>query len=70
MWVRNDDDQPIYVEYAGDCCVIKIERWEHRYYVSISSSEEPNDGEVPVRYFYSFQDARMFLTSLRRLIQK
>lgn len=65
--MRDENDEPYYMEKVEDTCVIKIERWEHGYYVMVEDNDTKES--VILRYFYYFQDARAFLTSLSRLMR-
>lgn len=69
-WTKDEDGQSHYMEAVSDYCLIKIERWEHGYYVSVSNRADPDETIVPLKYFYAFQDARAFLTSLVRLMKQ
>ena len=67
MWVKDENGDSYYMEKVEDICVIKIERWEHGYYVEVEDKD--TEQVVILKYFYYFQDARAFLTSLSRLIR-
>lgn len=69
MWYKDENGHSYYMETVSDCCVIKIEDWEHGYYVAVANPDEL-DNTIPLRYFYTFQDARAFFTNLSRLIKQ
>lgn len=70
VWVKDDEGQSHYMEMVSDYCLVKTERWEHGYYVAVSDRNDPDEIAVPLKYFYTFQDARSFLTNLVRLLKQ
>lgn len=69
MWTR-DDGVYRYVTTVEDSCVITIEPWEHGYYVAVRDIAATEGGaSITLKYFYSFQDARMFFTKLVNLMK-
>lgn len=69
-WAKNDEGHSYYREIVGDYCILKIEPWEHGYFVSVADKDDPEEVAVPIQYFYAFQDARALFTSLSRLIKR
>lgn len=69
-WTKDADGQSSYMETVGEC-IFKIDRWEHGYYVAVYEASVYNTEEeisIPLKYFYTFQDARIFFTQLIRLL--
>ena len=70
-WVKDDEGQSHYRKVINNCCVLKIEAWEHGYYVAVTSIDaEDDETDIPLSYFYTFGDARSFLTSISRLVNQ
>lgn len=67
-WAK-DDGHSYYMEDVSDCCILKIMRWEHGYLVEVTNKDDPEEQSIPLKYFYTFQDARAFFTALKRLLK-
>ena len=46
MWVKDENGDSYYMEKVEDTCVIKIERWEHGYYVEVEDENTIISPEV------------------------
>lgn len=69
-WTKDEEGHSHFKEAISDHCFIKIEPWEHGYFVSVANKDDPEEVAVVLQYFYTFQDARSFFTSLNRLIKR